>query len=155
MAKCLVSFSCDINKALQALEKSNKQAEKALVKTAAHAGAIVRKNMQTVLGVQRQLHELPNGRFKWDNPSKAGEPSRRRTGKLQRSIRFEAQGKSAKLYSEYQGANKRQNNNFLARIMETGTYKMAPRPFVKRSVDKSLSRIGLILASQINTDLSQ
>jgi len=147
-----ITLSADIKTALKTLETAAEDAKKGLAKSSMHFAAIVRKSMIESMpqGRAGQADEVAPGRFKRNQErSRPGQPPFKQSGKLARSIKFETAGTGARIFSEYQGTGKRRENDFLARIMETGTYKMKPRPFTKPAIDKNLSRLPLLMKTEI------
>ena len=141
----MVSFTANIAQGLKLLEQAAKNAEKGLARSSVHAAAIVRKNM---------VDSMPQGsRY---NRSQPGQPPFKQTGRLARSLKYVAEGTGARIFSEYEGKGKRRGNGFLARLMETGIVgrglvpTMKARPFTKPALDKSLSRLPVLLKTEVS-----
>ena len=145
MSKGYISVAVNIRNAVKWLEDCGKKAEKGLATSTQHAAAIISRNAKDLLSVQR--------RDRLATP--AGNPPRRRSGGLQRSIKYEAlPGQAARVYSEYEGRGKRKGNDFVARLMEKGLPGFfPPHPFVKPAVEKSLSRLPILMRTELDNAL--
>lgn len=91
------------------------------------AGVVIARHAKALVGVQ------------YPPASSPGEPPRRRTGKLQRSITYQVErkggGHSLKIFAAAP----------YGEFLETGTGKMAARPWRKRSYRETVKRVKDIL----------
>lgn len=132
-----LSITANINGALKTLQQSSKKAAKGLASSAVHAAAIVRRNM---------FESMPQGSRR--NRSRPGQPPFKQTGRLARSIKFAATpGGGARIFSNRQ--ERRKGGDFLARLMESGTSTMAPRPFTRPAVTKALARLPVLMRTEV------
>lgn len=94
-------------------------------------GIVISRHAKALVGVQ------------YPPASSAGEPPRRRTGRLQRSITYTTDRKGGVKVRIYATAP-------YGEWLETGTSRMAARPWRKRSYRDTLAQIKRILLAPIN-----
>ncbi len=94
-----------------------------------HAGAIVRKE---AVGGFKQAGPNEN--------SKPYEPPLSQTGNLRRSIRFKVTDDQVDIFP----------GRRYGHILEAGAGNMAPRPFMKPALDRSLDRIPVLWTQSLN-----
>lgn len=70
------------------------------------------------------------------NPSRPGEPPHKQTGRLQSSVTREVDDQRARVGT----------NVVYGRYLELGTRKMAPRPWLRRSLDENRDKVRSILS---------
>jgi HK97 gp10 family phage protein len=128
------SVTASVGPALRTLEQSARKAAKGLATGTKHAASIIRKNA---------VDSMPQGNRA--NRSKPGEPPFKQSGRLARSLRFDgtSDGGAAIL------SNRRTREGFVARLMENGTAKMKPRPFIRPAVNKALPRLPVLMKTEI------
>ena len=129
-----LSVTASVGPALRMLEQAAKEAAKGLATGTKHAASIIRKNA---------VDSMPQGNRR--NRSKPGQPPFKQTGRLARSLRFDSTNDGgAAIFS-----NRRTREGFVASLMESGTAKMKPRPFIRPAVTKSLPRLPVLMRTEI------
>ena len=132
----MINLSVTVNTgtALRMLDQSAKKAAKGLASGTKHAAGIIRRNMQESMPQGNRHHH-----------SQPGQPPFRRIGRLARSLRFDGTPDGgAAIFS-----NRKTREGFLARLMESGTRHMKPRPFTRPAVNKSLARLPVLMKTEI------